>query len=651
MPGEFRLDFCDPVRGAGDREDCGLDAVTLTVEMTVVLGLLAFTVTLFVSELVRVDLAALIVMVLIGLLSTLPGLGGLADIEHLFAGFSSNAVISIIAVMIIGAGLDRTGIMNKVAAWILRIGGSSEARIIPIISSTVGFISSFMQNVGAAALFLPVVSRISTRTGIPLSQLLMPMGFTAILGGTMTMVGSSPMILLNDLIAAVNADHPPERHIALFSLFAPAPIGLALIVSGILYFVLLGRWVLPSRAQDDAATTGRTVADYLKRTYGLKSDLVEVVVPEGNILVGHTIDDIMNAHHLYIIGTDYAGQKVINPRVSTTILAPCRLAILGRRKVIAEFCDTYGLSVEPGLTEFGEDFSANRAGVAEIVVRPGAGIVGKSPQELRFRSSYGMSLLAIHRGEDTMSHVQTPEHEAVPLGGVPLLAGDTLVVHTPWDMLSHLKRNSDFVIITSDFPEEEETRPRKMGWALTFFAIALSLVLFTDLRLSLALLVGATGMIVTRVVSVDEAYRAVSWNTVFLLASLIPLGMAVQNTGTADWIAHKVLTLLHGWPVWSLQVGVAILATAFTLIMSNVGATVLLVPLAISIALEAGGDPAIFALTVAVSTSNSFLIPTHQVNALLMSPAGYRVADFLRSGGIMTVIFLVVSQSVMMLVY
>ena len=628
-----------------------MEAIALTTEMTVVLGILAFTMFLFVSEVVRVDLAAILVMVLIGLLSYVPGLDGLADINQLFTGFSSNAVISIIAVMIIGAGLDRTGVMNKVAAWILKIGGTSQTRIVPIISSTVGFISSFMQNVGAAALFLPVVSRISARTGIPLSQLLMPMGFTAILGGTMTMVGSSPMILLNDLIETSNADLPAGEKIAPFELFAPAPIGLALILTGILYFVLLGRWVLPARAHDDAATTGQSVADYLKRTYGLKSDMVEVVVPQGNILVGHTIGDIMDAHHLYIIGTDYSGQKVINPRIATTILAPCRLAILGRRSVIADFCDIYGLSVETTLSEFGEDFAANRAGVAEIVVRPGASVIGKKPKDIRFRSSYGMSLLAIHRGEETMSHVQTPEHEAAQLGDVPFLAGDTLVVHTPWDMLSLIKSNNDFVVVTSDFPEEEETRPRKMGWALTFFLIALSLVLFTDLRLSLALLVGATGMIVTRVVSVDEAYRAVGWNTVFLLASLIPLGMAVQNTGTADWIAQQVLGLLEGWPIWSLQVGVAVLATGFTLVMSNVGATVLLVPLAISIALEAGGDPAIFALTVAISTSNSFLIPTHQVNALLMSPAGYRVSDFLRSGGIMTVLFLVVSQGVMMLFY
>lgn len=627
-----------------------MEAITLTTEMIVVLGLLVFTVFLFVSEIVRVDFAALIVLVLIGLLSYLPGLGALADPDHLFAGFSSNAVISIIAVMIIGAGLDRTGIMNKVAAWILRVGGASEARIVPIISGTVGVISSFMQNVGAAALFLPVVSRISARTGLPLSRLLMPMGFTAILGGTMTMVGSSPMILLNDLILGANADLPANEQIHTFTLFAPAPIGLALIATGILYFVLFGRWVLPSRPKGDGATSAQSMDEYLKQTYGLKADLVEVEMPVGNILVGHKIDDIMTAHHLYIIGMSSGGEKVLNPSTTTALFSAGRLAILGRRKVISEICEIYGLRVLPQLDVFAEDFASIRSGVAEVVVRPGASIIGKTPSELKFRLTYGMSLLAIHRGESTLSLVETAEHPAVPLQTQVLQAGDTLVVHTPWDRLSMLRRDRDFVVVTSDFPEED-LRPRKMGWALGFFLVALALVLFTDLRLSLALLVGAVGMIATRVLSVDEAYRAVGWNTVFLLASLIPLGMAVQHTGTADWIAHKVLTLLHGWPIWSLQAGIAVLATGFTLVMSNVGATVLLVPLAISVAREAGGDPAIFALTVAVSTSNSFLIPTHQVNALLMAPAGYRVTDFLRSGGIMTVLFLVVSQGVMALAY
>ena len=177
------------------------------------------------------------------------------------------------------------------------------------------------------------------------------------------------------------------------------------------------------------------------------------------------------------------------------------------------------------------------------------------------------------------------------------------------------------------------------------------MILFTDVRLSLCLLVGAVGMILTKVLDVDEAYRAVSWSTVFLLASLIPLGTAVQTTGTAEWIAQQILTLLDGWPIFALQAGLAVLATVFTLIMSNVGATVLLVPLAVSIAAASGGDPAIFALTVAISTSNSFLIPTHQVNALIMGPAGYKVTDFIKGGGIMTILFLVVSLTVMNLLY
>jgi di/tricarboxylate transporter len=206
-----------------------------------------------------------------------------------------------------------------------------------------------------------------------------------------------------------------------------------------------------------------------------------------------------------------------------------------------------------------------------------------------------------------------------------------------------VKADQNFVVVTSDFPQDE-LRQHKVNWALGFFFMTLGLILFTDLLLSLALLAGAVGMILSRVISVDEAYDAVSWSTVFLLASLIPLGHAVQNTGTAMWIAEQILFLLDGWPLWSLQAGLAILATVFTLVMSNVGATVLLVPLAISIAISAGGDPAIFALTVAISTSNSFLIPTHQVNALIMGPAGYRVVDFVRSGGIMTLLFLVVSM-------
>ncbi|MDU8926712.1 SLC13 family permease [Alisedimentitalea sp. MJ-SS2] len=627
-----------------------MEALTLTTEMMAVLAVLALTVTLFVTEFFRIDFTAILMMVLLGMLSMLPGMTNLADPTQLFVGFSSNAVISIIAVMIIGAGLDRTGLMSKVAATILKYGGRTEARIIPIISGTVGFISSFMQNVGAAALFLPVVSRISVRTGLPLSRLLMPMGFCAILGGTMTMVGSSPLILLNDLIITSNNGLPEGQKMDTFGLFSVTPVGVALVLSGILYFVLFGRWVLPSRSSSEEGSSGQSVKEYLKNTYGLKSDIVEVVFPAGNLLEGQTFRDVMQAHNLYIIGSAHGGKRWFAPPVDTVIQTPCRLAVLGRRKVIEEVASWYGLEVLDDLEMFAEDYAPTVAGVGEVVVPPNSPVVGKTPLQLAMRRTYGLSLLAVNRGGSTFSLVETPEHDPDDILNIPIQAGDALVAFTSWDALARLDRGNDFVVVTSDFPREE-MRPKKVGWALLFFLIALSLILFTDVRLSLALLVGAAGMIATKVLRIDEAYEAVSWSTVFLLASLIPLGQAVQNTGTAAWIAQQILSLLDGWPIWGLQVGVAVLATIFTLVMSNVGATVLLVPLAVSIAVEAGGDPAIFALTVAISTSNSFLIPTHQVNALIMGPAGYKVADFVRSGGIMTVIFLVVSMVMMNLVY
>ncbi|MEZ5715678.1 MAG: SLC13 family permease [Paracoccaceae bacterium] len=624
-------------------------AIVLTFDMMVVLAILGLTVALFVTELFRIDFTAILVLVLLGVLSYMPGLERLAHPETLFSGFSSNAVISIIAVMIIGAGLDRTGLMSRVAATILKYGGRTEKRIIPIISGTVGVISSFMQNVGAAALFLPVVSRISVRTRLPMSRLLMPMGFCAILGGTMTMVGSSPLILLNDLILSVNRTLPKHNEMETFDLFSVTPIGLALIVTGILYFLILGRWVLPAREGGDK-TSGQSVGDYLKAAYGLKSDIVEVKFPAGNLLEGQSFRDIMQAHNLYIVGSARDGRRYMAPPVDTRIETPCRLAILGRRKVIEEVAGWYGLEVLGDLDVFAEDFAPTVAGVGEVVVRPTSPLIGKTPLELALRRTYGMSLLAVLRGGQTFSLVETQEHVADDILNIPLQAGDTLAVFTTWEALARQAQSRDFVVVTSDFPREE-MRPKKVGWALFFFLVALTLILFTDVRLSLALLVGAAGMIATKVVRIEEAYEAVSWQTVFLLASLIPLGVAVQETGTAAWIAHKVVALLDGWPIWALQLGVAVLATGFTLVMSNVGATVLLVPLAVSIAVQAGADPALFALTVAIATSNSFLIPTHQVNALIMGPAGYKVADFVRAGGVMTLLFLAVSMVMMNLVF
>ena len=630
-----------------------MDFAGLTFEMMVVLALLAFTIWLFLFEIVRVDLAAFLVMIILGALASLPGLEGLIEVGHLFDGFASNAVISIIAVMIIGAGLDRTGVMSKVSRWIMNAGGRTETRIIPLISGTVGLISSFMQNVGAAALFIPVVSRISAKTELPMSRLLMPMGFCAILGGTITMVGSSPLILLNDLILSANDAIPTDHRMETFELFDVTPVGLALLVSGILYFVLLGRFVLPSAPATDAAAsaTGRSksMADYLRRLHQFDGTLYEVDVPAGSTIIGQNMKDVQVDNNLVVVAMHVAGRTFLEPPGDVVLDGPGALAVLADPGTLDKFVREHGLEKRHTLDAFSEDLAPDRAGVAELVIPPESVVIGKSARDIWSRKTYGLSMLAIYRDGKSLSRVSADDHEAVDVGSIPMKAGDIIFCHTEWRSLMRLERNRNFVIVTADYPREE-LRPKKVGFALLFFCIAIALVLFSDVRLSLCLLIGAVGMIISGVLSMDEAYHAISWQTVFLLASLIPLGQAVQATGTAEWIANLIVTPLAGAPIWVIQLVIAALATGFTLVMSNVGATVLLVPLAVNIAIAIGADPALFALTVAVATSNSFLIPTHQVNALIMGPAGYRVADFMRVGGGMTVLFLVVSLVMLQLI-
>lgn len=621
-----------------------------TVEIAVVIAVLLLTVYLFAFEIVGVDVAAVSILVLLGLISSFSDVLGLSQplvpTSELFRGFSSNAVMSIIAVMIIGAGLDKTGLMSKLAGTILKLAGQTESRIIPAISSTVGFISSFMQNVGAAALFLPVVGRISARTGLPMSRLLMPMGFCAILGGTITMVGSSPLILLNDLILTSNKALPAEQQMETWSLFSVTPIGIALLISGIAYFVLAGRYVLPGGKQEDLTQAGNTL-QYFQDLYGLDYGLYEVVVPAGSPIIGKLLDEVEKDGRIRVIAALRGSDDLrIGPgglARDIGIEANNVLGILAAPGRLQAFVATNRLQLRESLETFAESLAATKAGIAEVVIPPGSDLIGKSARDVWMRKTYGIAMVALHRGGNTL-------REGDGIRNLPLQAGDALVVHTSWEALAHLENDRNFLVVTTEYPHEE-SRPHKVVPALLFFGISLFMLLFTDVRLSLALMTGAIGMVLTGVLRIEEAYQAVSWKSVFLLASLIPLGLAVETSGTAAWIAQQTLTLLGGVPTWVLQLAIAVLATLFTLVMSNVGATVLLVPLAVNIAIGAGANPAVFALTVALATSNSFFLPTHQVNALIMGPAGYRVADFMRAGGIMTLLFLAVMMLMLNLIY
>ncbi|MGY6586975.1 MAG: SLC13 family permease [Wenzhouxiangella sp.] len=611
--------------------DAGL---SLGGDMILVLMLLGLTVFLFVSELVRVDIAAVCILVLIGLL-------GLVPPDQLFTGFASNAVISVIAVMIIGAGLDRTGVMNVVAGFIVKMGGRSEPRIMSMVSSTVGVSSGFMQNTGATALFLPVVSRISARLDIPLPRLLMPMGFCAIVGGTITMVGSSPLILLNDLILTSNRSLPPGAEaMQPFNLFAVTPVGIALLLSALVYFLVVGNRMLPRTEAKRSASPGRTKS-YFADVYGIQGDVYEVLVTVDSPLVGMRIAEAEKlAGAPLLLAIQSTDKPRLAPPAEEMIWVGTVLGVMGTRERVGQFALDNKLRLQPRLRTFGNLFNPTRAGISEVVIPPGSRLIGQSIAEARLRSRFGISVLAINRRNEILTQGLREE---------PLQVGDCLVSHSTWRDLGNVARDKDFIVAT-DIPKEEQ-RPQKVPHALGFFSLSMFLILFTDFQLSIALLTGAIGMVLTGVLSMDEAYQSVSWKTVFLMASLIPLGFAMEVTGTAFWLAEQALGILGDVPELGIQIMLVVLATLFTLVMSNVGATVLLVPIAINVALATGGNPAVYALIIGLATSNAFILPTHPVNALIMGPGGYQVKDFIKVGGLMSLVFMVVMLTVVNLVY
>ena len=601
----------------------------MTPEMILTMIVLVFAIILFVFEWVRVDVVGIIMMVMLPLM-------GLVSPKEAFVGLSSNAVCSIIAVIIIGAGLDKTGVMNKVAGPIIKLAGNSEKKVITLISGTVGIISSMMQNIGAAALFLPASQRIAKRMGVPISRILMPMGFCAIIGGTITLVGASPTILLNDLMILGGEKLEP------FGLFTQTPIGICLLSSAIIYFLLFGKFILPAAE----GTSEKDVTAMLMDEYQGLEHVYELHVPE-TFTTPRSLEELgVRAKFLVtVVAISYTekNEKLYVPRSTDVISANDDLAVVGGAKKVRRLAEEYGWVIKDSLDVFGEYLAPTNAGMAETVVSPRSELIGKTMSEVNFKEQYSVNPVALFTGQKIIYSGLTH---------VRLRMGDTLLLHGPWErfhILINKPRPRALTFATA--LEGEIMRPEKAKLAVVWLAVALTQIIVFKIQLSVALMSGALGMIITGVLSVDEAYYAVDWMTVFLLAGLIPLGMAFEKTGTAAFIAKTILGLLGQPSPIVLLAAVGVMTSFFTLVVSNVGATVLLVPLCMNMAVMDGGDPRMAALVVGLSASNTFVLPTHQVNALIMRPGGYRTVDYAKAGVIMTAIFLTVELTILYFFY
>lgn len=586
----------------------------MTMEIVLVLSVLTVTIVLFVLELLRVDVVAILIMIV------LPWLG-LVPAKEAFSGFASNAVISMIAVMILGAGVERSGIMSEVARSIMRLAGASEKRLIAVVSMSVGLLSAFMQNIGAAVLFLPSMLTIARSRKISPSRLLMPLGFAAILGGVLTMVGSGPLIILNDLLL--------QGGQAKYGLFSVTPLGLILLGVGVSYFFLFGHRLLPSGS---VATPELGAQQQLIETWRLPDSVYYCRIPADSPLIEKTREEVgfRSRYNLHLLALKEGGEFLYAPWRYTRFVAGQILIFLGELQDIQRLVADYKLIFPIRLKnreklEFDQD-----SGFIEVVIPPRSSFSGKSIREIALRKTFGIEPIMLIRGAT---------EDRGDFSDEVLQPGDDLIVHGPWKNLRELGKKKNCVLATpiSDRP----AKPSRPAAALICFFAAIGLAI-AGFHLSLALMSGALAMILVRVISIDDAYRAVDWRTVFLLAGLIPLGIAMERSGAAAFVATQLMSRLQNSHTVVLLASVALLSTIFSLFMSNVAATVLLVPLTIKIGNIAGIDPRPLALLVAVCASNSFLLPTHQVNALLMTPGGYRNIDYLRTGGIMTLIYIVV---------
>ena len=600
-------------------------ALTLTTDMKLVLGLVGFTMAMFLFERIRADVVALVVLVLLGLT-------GLVAPEDLFNGFSGNAVISIIATMILGAGLDRTGALNRLAGWLLRRANGVEQRLLLLTSAVAGLNSSIMQNPSVMALYLPVASRLASRTGLPLSRMLLPIAVAIVMGGGLTMVGNSPLILLNDLLVSANANLPSGvATLEPLRMFAPLPIGLTLLGLALLYFHLFGDRLL--REEGDKGVTPARTQSYFAQAYGIEGDVYELTVGADSPLVGMSLGEAEALHGApLVLALKSGNESRLAPPADTRIWVGSVLGVMGARQEIADFAQNNFLRLSSRLRQFGDLFNPSRAGISEAVVPPTSKFLGKTAGELGLRKQKGISLLAINRDKQVLRD---------DVRDVPLRAGDMLVLHSIWTDLAQAAKGKDLVVVT-DYPKGEQ-RPHKFKIAMVVFAITMLLALSTRLPVSIALMTGVAGMLVTGVLQIDEAYSAINWKTVFLLACLIPLGWAMDSSGAAAWIAGNTLDQLpQDLPDWILQAALALLTTVFSLVISHVGATIVMVPMAINLALAAGGDPTVFALIVALSASNNFVTASNPIMSMITGPADYRAVDLWRVAGPLSVGYLVV---------
>ncbi len=575
-------------------------------EAVLVLAILIGAVALFISEKYPIDFVALLV------LGTLLGLGLVTPQEGL-SGFSNPATVTVAAMFILSAGLQKTGATAVIGQLMVRFGRSYFTALV-VIMGTITVISAFINNTAAVAVFIPLVMIVANRRKIAASRLLIPLSYASQFGGVCTLIGTSTNLLVSSI--------SDEAGYGAFSMFEFAKMGLILFVAGVLFFLLFGRWILPERKAQELAVT-----------YQLGEYITELRVADNSPLVGRSVLESR-------LGQDHDVTVLRLLQVTKTVWAPLRqalqkgdvLLVRGKLRELMRLRDSAKLELNAEFKLRDETLQTEDLRLVQALVAPGSDLIGKTLKDLDFRNRFKALVLALQRRGETISE---------KLNSVRFRLGDALLIQAHEEQIKAL-RSDENLIVLDEVPLV--ALKHKAPLVLGILAAVVGLAAFNIMPILVTALLGCLAMVLTRCLRLEEAYHAINWQVIFLLAGILPLGIAMQKSGAAGLIAERAVGMVGDMGPVAVLAVVYLMTSVMTDTMSNNAAAVLLAPIAISTAQQIGVDPKPFLMAITFAASTGFSTPVgYQTNTMIYNPGGYKYTDILRTGVPLSILFWILS--------
>jgi di/tricarboxylate transporter len=586
----------------------------------VVFGLIVAALVLFATEPVPIDITAIGLMVALILL----GPDGILDLTGVavsdgLSGFASTATITVLAMFILSDGVQRTGVVQLLGAKIVGFTRGSETRQLGATIGVVGPLSGFINNTAAVAILLPMVTDLAHEGGTSPSKLLMPLSYASMFGGTLTLSGTSTNILASELAVEFIGRS--------FGMFEFTAVGLLVSAAGTIYLMTVGRYLVPERIRP---------REDLTEEFGMSEYLTEVIVREDSPVVGQTVGEAISATDFDVdIVQLIRGESVfLEPLGQKSIREGDIFAVRTDRDTLVDLLDAEGFDLLPTSVEEADLEAAEpEQNLIEVVVAPGSSLVGESLASANFRQRYDATVLALRRGPAVIN--QRMDH-------IPLRVGDTLLIQAGSESIERLSNNRQFILAAE--VERTQYRRSKMPVAVGIVAAVVGVAALTPLSIVVAALAGALAMVLTGCLAPGEIYDAVQWDVIFLLAGVIPLGIALQRTGGAALVADTLVATAGALPAVAVLALLYLVTAGLTNVISNNAAVVLMIPVAAEAAVGVGANTLAFLMAVTFAASTAFMTPVgYQTNLFVYGPGGYRFTDYLRAGTPLQLLFAMVT--------